>query len=719
MATKGINKRLLDKRLELDYSSKEASIRLDISRLELSLIEHGYIKVRKSLKPKFIRKYKLEPNFFEDDFNGYPTPIVDENKPIKINKFHHFFLSWFNRIALLVLATGFAVMAGFGLTGLPRVTSDTKSFYEEQIITLYQNVTNNGIYHPSEDSIIGSTILDPDGYHSFEYANENTNLEATTYHFYGTSLNFFTNEEFLEYSFITAVANVNSPLIGTCYATYETRLSGNCYRTHFNIYDFASPLDKPLSHISADLYSADDRVVFNLVEVRNLFDELEIVHEDNIFYAYFTYLFSNSYDSYLENVNHFFDANIDRIGMDYSTYKSLMEKGTNNLNGFSSRCSSFILYGFILSILFIAIAGISIIIGFSFDKKLTSYIQEEDKYDHIETRKELAPLPKNKFLPPFIPEVLIRILVLVITLASSIGLYTIFACVQSFNVIDAINAISFKAEISSLTIVAMCLLFFTKLDIKQGQKNTFLVNYALFFLGLLFYIMIIVIQYSMSSSSSIIAQAGTALLDFLPGNIVWGILSFNLLTASLFSNPNFKKQTKGKVLAFRLTSIIPISYMFLSSLYIIGKNAWGWNLPLAVSSLLFSKALYIMLFAIFYCLFVYFYKHHTFKKYGPQNALIYQNGNRYIYTKNIIVCLIIVVLSVVDLLFGKFWVNNPFGLGGNYICLFAIPFILFYRPHMGKRNGIWDISFAVLYALSMTIGFLMISGSLSAYIISL
>ena len=102
-----------------------------------------------------------------------------------------------------------------------------------------------------------------------------------------------------------------------------------------------------------------------------------------------------------------------------------------------------------------------------------------------------------------------------------------------------------------------------------------------------------------------------------------------------------------------------------------------------------------------------------------ENGEIYMAGNRYYYTKNLIVCLIIAVLGVLDLIIAKYWANNPIGAGGNYVILFTIPFVLLYHPHHGDRNLKWDVAFIALYGLSMVLGILMIANSLSIYVTSL
>lgn len=351
--------------------------------------------------------------------------------------------------------------------------------------------------------------------------------------------------------------------------------------------------------------------------------------------------------------------------------------------------------------------------------KASEQVNEENVINALVKEKDPKPLPDNKWPAPFVPEILIRILAIVAALVSSIGLYRIFQSIVGLDIIGVVNDVQFKSQISTFTTLAVMLVFFTKLDIRQSFKNSFRVNYILFFAGLIFYILLIFVQAELGSYKGDISVTVTDALNYLPGNIIWGILAFNLLVTFLFAEPQSIQNSSKKRIRYRCFAILPILYLIASSVINIGSRSLGWNIPFAINSLFFSKALILTVFSVLYCFGVYFYKRHTIVKYGKENSIIYRNGNAYLYKKNLIVVAIVALLGVVSIIISKYWPENPFDAAGGYIILFTIPFILFYHPHFGQRNKKWDIAFGAIYGLSMALGILLIAGSIGEFITSI
>ena len=244
-----------------------------------------------------------------------------------------------------------------------------------------------------------------------------------------------------------------------------------------------------------------------------------------------------------------------------------------------------------------------------------------------------------------------------------------------------------------------------------------MLNFVLFFAGLIFYFVILMIQVSMKSTKSMSPYVD--ILNYLPGNVFWGILALSFLSSTIFSTPQFKKSTTGKIVAYRCLSLIPFAYILISAIYPIGRKVFDWEWPLAVSSIFFSKAFFTAGFTVLYVIFVYVYRRLIVKKYGVEGAEIYQYGNRYMIIKNFLVAIAIALIGIIDLIVGKTCPDNPIGLGSNYLIFITIPFILLYHPHMGDRNKKWDIIFAGSYGVSMALGYILIAAHLSIYIAAL
>ncbi|MCQ2802604.1 MAG: hypothetical protein MJ225_02935 [Bacilli bacterium] len=732
----GLNKKLYDRRLELDYSVKEASIRLDISKTKLYLIENGYIKVHNpELQARFIKKYKLSEDFFTNDKLGYPTPLEAEPKPKRETKFSKVVTGKKFKIGCFVLMCGFIAMSICGLSLSPRLSNDTASFFSSNFnhVKEVARSKEHGTHHKAEESYSGSLCLSD--FDSFE--REVTIPDITTFvGFWYSAVNFVENDENLPFTFYAGMSCVDLNILGLTdfpvACTYEARYLDGKVRLQFNSYVFDEEegwfnFDYPIAHISADYDNNKDEFVYNLVEVIDLFSvtgSLIPVSSTSLEYAIFSSVMENEYGSFYKSLKGLFLDNSEILGTTFETFDADLRLGIADYNKYSSKVQGLTMWGLILSVLFLAFLAFSFIKTGINKVKTKVFVNGSETDDEIEIEnceisKNSAVLKKNLAIQPIIPEMVIRILVLLVSIASSLGIFYIFQAVQGGDIPSLLENISFKAEIASSATLAMMLLFFTKLDIQQSKKNTFLVNYILFFLGLIFYAILMIIQFSLSNSTTTLAQTSKQLLPYLPGNIVWGILAFNLLSSILFSTPKFKGNQKKKMIIYRSMIIFPLAYMLISSLYQIGNKAWGWNWPFAVTSLLFSKALILTVFSILYCVIIFIYKRHVKAKYG-ENYLIYQAGNKYMFTKNLLVCGIVLILGILDIvLVNVLGPDNVIGAGGYYVILFAIPFILLYHPHLGKRNKTWDLLFAGLYAFSMVLGLVLIGSNLSVYITSL
>lgn len=744
----GINKRLRDRRLELDYSVREACIRLDISKRKLYLIEFGYIKVKSPLKEKFIRKYKLDEHFFDDDFKGYPTLIFNEPKKKKKRpKLSKFFRSWQFKVGALALMGGFIAMSVIGLTGSPRLTNDTPSFFSERVNTLKDYVKSTTDPDEQHSAAESRTSLLIDDYYSMSEYKEEKEPEQ----FYYVSINFFKHDEYEIYTFLKCLAVFDVKIEGVDFGhyifEYESRMCGTVPRIHLYIYPYTeSEIEDYGAHISADVDRKSGAIRYNLVEARAFDDSLVQIKSDRFEYYIYTYMFANHWADLFRATNEMFlnKKQEGKINVTYDEFYTDFVSGINNYERYSSRCSALSIWGLVLAVVCLALALMSCLKSFKWGMKIsdreepdiihggTAPVRNVDSQAVVMATEKVQPLnttsvpskasavraiPYNSWPCPIIPEMAIRILSLLIALFSSIGIFYIFQGLLSFDVDKAIAGLALKAEISSLAPISMLLLLLTKLDIRQSKKNTFVINFILFFAGLIFYIFTLMIQYTMLSSK--ILSNSVYILNYLPGNVVWGVLAFNLLSAALFSQPKFKNPTKGKLIAYRSLAILPTAYLVISCIYSIGKNAWGWNWPLAISSFFFSNALITAAFSILYSGFVFCYKTYTVKKFGYEGAAIYQTSNRYFFIKNLVVAGVVAIIGIIDVIVGKCAPNNPVGLGNNYLIFVTIPFILLYHPHMGQRNKKWDIGFFILYVLFMVLGYILIASNLSVYITSL
>ena len=714
----GINKKLYDRRIELGYSLKEASIRLDISKFKLNRIENGYKKVKdKKLQDRFIFKYKLEEDFFESNKLGYPTSVTDGvEEDISQSKGIKFFSKLWFKIASLALSLGFVALMSIGM--YRSTSTNYYNFYDDKYTTAYNYAKENGITHLAIDSKTSSMLLcDYDAVESVDPLKVD-NFDKVT-------LNFFTKyDEYLGYTFFNAhtVIDLNE-VTGLDFGTsrwvdayYESRMTETSERLHFEAWNGL----QRMAHFSVDFDYFKYKFTYNLIETRNINNEYSKENGESFVASIYKMAFENKYAAFKKAQNRFFERTSSVLHYtDLEEFNKHQVYGLLYANSYTTTSTVLTITGVVLATVFFAIFILSIIITTAFGKKFMKVVtvEKDNSVSESTSGRTFKELPKNRWPAPIIPEALIRIVAFVLMVIGSMSLYYIFNSIINGDIIGTIDSLQYRATVASFTTLGMVLIFFIKLDIIQNKKSTFMLNFILFFAGFIFYVLTLLVNMSMSVSPAL--ERFKIILDFLPGNIVWGILAFNMLTANLLSKPKFKNNVKRNTILYRLSALIPLGYMIASAVIQVGKKLWGWDLPFAVSSLFFTKALIITSFTILYCLVVFIYRRIVDRKFGKENGDSYVLGNRYQFIKNLLVCGIFALLGVLDMILGKNAQAARLGLGANSGIFFLIPLVLLYHPHMGARNKKWDLVFNIAYGFSMLIGIICILSSISVYITSL
>ena len=714
----GINKRLYDRRIELGYSLKEASIRLDISRFKLTRIENGYKKVKdKKLQDKFIFRYKLEENFFESNKLGYPTSVtegieedISESKGVKL-----FSKLWF-KIASLALSLGFVAVMSLGIYRASNTSYN--QFYDEKYVTAYNYARDNGTPHLAIDSKTSSLLLC--NYTAVESADP-----AKEGGFDKVTLNFFTNyDEYLGYTFFNAHVAIDlNEITGLDFGTsryvdayYESRMTETSERLHFEAWNGF----ERITHFSVDFDYVNFKFKYNLIETRNINGEYARENGESFIASIYKMAFEGKYAAFKNAQNKFFERTKDTLHYeDLNEFNKHQVTGLLSANSYINVSTAMTVGGVVLATVFFALFILSIIITTAFGKKIMKVVtvEKEDSVGTAVKGRTFKELPKNRWPAPIVPEALIRIVAFVLMVIGSMSLYYIFNSIINGDIIGTLESLQYRATVASFTTLGMLLIFFIKLDIIQNKKSTFMLNFILFFAGFIFYVLTLLVNLSMTASPAL--DRFKVILDFLPGNIVWGILAFNMLNANLLSKPKFKNNVKRNTILYRLSALIPLGYMIASAVIQIGKKTWGWDLPFAVSSLFFTKALIITSFTILYCLVIFIYRRVVDHKFGKENGDVYVLGNRYQFIKNLIVAAVLALLGVLDIVLGKNANCARLGFGSNPGIFFLIPLVLLYHPHMGARNKKWDLVFNVAYGFSLLIGIVCIISSISVYITSL
>jgi len=698
----GFNKLLLEARLNLNLSRKEAAKALGISYTYLMRIEKGYAIVQDNLQPKFIEVYKLEENFFSNDL-CYPVEVdIKSYKNKQFSKAYEFFLSIKFKVISFLLSLGFIAQTVSGALCLPAVRGNTAEFFSKEVKDTYQYVLQNGQVAGDEDknSELGTLALDKRHIIKLEGDSKSSFEEL--------KINYFDQQRNLPYAFFQGKYSCNDEYR----LVFEHRYVGNySYRVHcYLITKEETP--KVFSRMTCDVDKKNlDEYKYSFKTVSSIGDEIKLLKESDPLYTTYTTLFKDRYPGFDGDLSYLFKEKLSSTNLTYTEYSIHMNKEVGSFSSYRYAMQMILLWGIIFTAVFVILFITSTIKKSHLNKRLKlPEIPDEietDDYSDVKVDAVLTPVPKNKGMNLLINEFTVRAISLLFLFLSSMVTYFVFLeslhlAVPSANTSDIVRNL-----ISNLSIVAVLTLYFLKLDIYQNKKNAAAFSWFLFITGLLYYLLIVVVYFILDGITGSTDILGT-ILNYLPGNIVWAVLTFNAFTIFLFSKPNFKKETPTKRLLFRLCSLIPLSYLLISSVISIGMKAYDWNIHYLVSSLLFFKAPYITVFALFYSLFVFFYRRYTVKKYGEENALLYQQGNKYNFYRNIAACALILILGIIDIIFLVAAPNNKFGFGTNFIILIAIPLLLFYRPHFGKRNATWDLIYNLLYVFVYIAGIIAI-----------
>ena len=700
----GINRTLFEKRKELDLSRKEASKKIGISKLYLTVLERGYIKLNEKTKKKIQLAYSVDDSFFYDN---YEYPVITNEKlyePFKINKLFDFISK--NKIfkyTCLLLGCGFLAMTIAGVVYIPNTKKNAESFYFTELLNVRNDVLSTGmtpIEKYGEDSLI-SYKSKGHSFGSFSDISLNVYEKMENYNltfFAGTKLD--PTSEFAQrvklYNRTTGVntsrfhswigMNNGTEFIDTCYITCDVTYIPKEDRFNFSFIDMIK-----LNHGEGN----------------------KNISKGDMEYTIYSFAFESALVEYRQGAVSLFNDKVISTTLSYDQFKIDFCNSANSFNGAIGLGKALALTGLFLFVLFIGVYILAILITHNVENKLLKFTEELDEAkdvpvetNEIEDNKD--PLPRNTWKNLFVPEFFVRAISLILLFVSSIATYFLFTKVVSNDIVGVQESVMGKELLSNLSVIAVMLLYFVKLDIYQNKKNAMFTSVFYLITGLLYYVAVVIVYYSLSSLSADKAAIANTIADVLPGNMLWGILVFNAMTIFMFAPVEKRYDTPKKRTIFRLMAFVPFSYLLASTIIFFGIKSAGWQIPFAVSSLFFYKAPMITFFAVFYLIGVFLFRRYTVKKYGKVNGAIYQQGNKYNYVRNAYAALIILVIGVVDVLFLVFYPNNNFGFGSNYLMLCAIPFILFYHPHIGKRNGTWDTVFNILYGVAYVAGIVLV-----------
>jgi transcriptional regulator with XRE-family HTH domain len=684
------NAYLYQLRKEKGLKLKEAAKGAKVSFITLYLYERGYLPISSNDLSDIAAFYGVESASLLDNL-GYPTPIEDrgeaEDKGSKLDKFKKGLMSWPSIIAFFAVAATCVSLFGVGIHDVQEVNNNPSRFYDSNILDLVSYVNKNGeaVEQTGED---GTTKT----YRGVEYKEGTTNLiDVLTRDGSNDWLGFQSVFSLGDNQLIFAFQDDSATRIEVTFGEYglssaEMTYTGKAYYDNGeyvveSLTDSNQKAIEDQSVISAKQALVKDYPSKNETLFEGLTKQVGLAQGVAF------------HDLLQSQVN----GNADKA--------PLLRMGNNFILAFSLSGATFVFVSFLLLVL-----------------RLTKKRHKETIAEiKIESSpfEEVKPLEKNMSLQPYIPETALRMIVLVLVLICSIVIFQLTAVIDgisftSFKDIAAILSDAFKnksellalARIWPLIPVATLLWFFVRIEIMQARGNIVPQILMFFFFGILYYVAEYSFSFYWASSSDIYHYYLMMLFTaFMPGNMFWGICCFSLIVLFLLTTPAGIKSKPARI-CWRLLAILPAGYLLLSYFYSVGTSLWGWaTWPSYAADLLYRKQLTPTLFAISYPLCLYFYRRHINKKYGPENAAIYASGNRYYFMKNIFAASIIAVIALLNAAMQGNALAGTLDMKKSYWIAILIPLVLFYHPHVGKRNTIFDLAFALTYAAFFSFGY--------------
>ncbi len=668
-----INRLLFNVRKKQKLSIKDASKKIGISSIHLKLIEQGYLHVKAKLQSKFIKIYQLDDNFFTVNSN-YVDPINNKKSSSKLEK--KIFKNIGKPRVKIISGVISLLMLGLIATGTyfyTRSYVNPRAVWSDNFTSFRAKVIEEKNIEPClefpGDAAYYIEAKDNDKYAKVSIPSQDVNAVGTliTLENNDTKIKAFAYNE-------KKVLMVNGKVDGWLYSTvvtYENLGEYNMSKVSILTEDYL-PGSKIYDDVYKSLFSKDG----TFITLKNCADSLITAKLDHYGFS----LFTNDLES-------------------ISSYKVFGFRTGLRLLLYPSAVLILSLTAFIFS--FIKSHKHKLI-----KKKHNKELTYRNEYV-VDAALVYRSKPNDINFPTIIPEFILRGLSLLILLLSSIGVVWLTRSIFTGTHID--KAFKFNDYISNIFIAGTTLDFFLKLDTypKKTSKELLKNILMLFVLGAMFYMAECVIYGCLSSSGSIYSILVEILVNFVPGNIVWNLMLYSLIFYFLFTVPKKIEKIPHKVLVWRLFSLIPTLLLIAEFVY---QGTFKGELPQYISFLFYTNGVLMTAFAIFYLYSLFFLQQYTKLKYGDEYNKVYVDSRRYTLTKNVLAVLIIVFLVLIDLLFKFYLPDNDVKLGNNWAIALLIPFILFYRPHIGKRTPSWDNTYMVLHTVFLIGGFVISIG---------
>jgi len=669
---------LYTERIKKRFSIRKMAKELQISNFAYRLIEQGYVKPTKKQVQKISDYYGIDFNQYLDKEPSYPAELPDK----QMNKIIAAFYKIIGHIAFKITAGALTLISmAFMITGFVGendVKNHRRSYYNQEYLQFFDDLSENGVPHFS----VSDVLLRP------EYFTKSSNEEEKT----------------SKYISILGSYEAKDPHLLKFIATYRTEE----YRLIYTVSPASLVNDYGKVDVNASvIYYNDYRTASTTFEEKepNQF-VLEDVNFDKDFYyqgdeVYEKYapILSSKIGEFKNDFTNVIKENDEKTKFDFDGLCKNYLLGTEDM---TSKDTAFMLMKYI-GIVATGLFAFTVIFSFlygTYKGKVRDYRPAQLDIPISEEK----PMKKDIKFFPFIPETLLEI----------VGIFLVF--IGSFRSVIYVAGLidgSLGTVIQSGTaqqymeifMVGMFLLYFVDFDIFLDDKRVFR---NIFLYGIIY-----VCLYALEVLLVKRLQNGSFLMQFtdlivIP-NMFLSISCYFMIMMFLFYTPKILKK-RWQLITYRCLAILPIAVILTTWLISAGNGVfYNTYMPVEVKYLFNGEKIPFSLLAILYLVGLYFLRLFFEKKYGKERARIFFNGNRFLWLKNIMVCLVVVIIGVMEICFSNVPLANKMGLGLYKNILFLIPLLFLYHPHKGPRNPFVDYTTLGLYVFAISFSYLIVA----------
>ncbi len=669
------NRYLFEKRCQLNLSKRKFARYLGISPFRYRLIEQGYIKPSKKETKKLSDGFGFDFTCLSTSIHSYPEEMEEEG---------HKFQDFFYRIcSSKILRSFFAILTvfflSFSIFGFVQIQENKKNIlnnFSSEYVEFYDQMKEKGY---KTYSVLSSferpaiSMSEGSSFASIITSYKDINIENLDCY-----VDYFQPNSKLNYTI-----SVNSfrltPYIMANYSDYVTMESFQAdlvYNSNTKEFDVES------------IYSYD----YDLKEGSEKYLELkEIVssHKDEVI-SQLERLIENKLSLKVDFMDLVKDYS---IGSSSYTRKSIKYLVISIL-------SSMLFSLFLFALCFALVFGIHRK-GELFE--LTNSSEKNVFFSPKRLRKERELKTDFRFTP-FLPETLFEIAGILLTFFGSLRiLYYVFIVLSSADSISGDFQTSANFLFMIFTI-GMFLLYFIDFDIflndKRSLRNVFLY-------GIIFFCLYYIESLCLTEVADMNNVIFNRLIQIPIPNNFGTISCYFLIMIFLFMTPRWV-DTKKKLVFYRFLSLIPLLIICVNTIISLEYTNWGWELDYFQRGLFSSERPQFSFLCISYLFGLYFLRLYFRHKYGEEKARRYFLSNRFFFLKNILVVILIVIIAVSEFFMKNFSPNNVKGFGRYWQIIFLAPFLLFYHPHIGKRNKPFDWFIMGLYIFFFGFAYILI-----------